>query len=150
MQLNILDYLYLPWLVVLSILGFWIFRYFRRLTSEIDRGNIVKLLDRLLKKGLENTKEITAIKKKLVEMEEQGLLHIQKVGLVRFNPFKELGGDHSFSVALLDKLDTGVLITGLHTRERTRVYLKDIKKGKCEHKLSKDEEKALQQAMKKR
>jgi len=57
-------------------------------------------------------------------------------------------GDHSFSLALLDGKDTGVVITGLHTRERTRVYMKAIKAGKGEHELSEDEKKALAKALK--
>ena len=63
--------------------------------------------------------------------------------MVRFNPFSEMGGDHSFSVALLDGHDTGIIITGLHTRERTRVYIKPVNKGKSEYDLSKEELKAL-------
>jgi hypothetical protein len=69
---------------------------------------------------------------------------------VRFNPFKELGGDHSFSLAILDSHDSGIVITSLHTRDRTRVYMKDIKKGKSESELSAEEKSALTSAEKSR
>ena len=59
-----------------------------------------------------------------------------------------MGGDHSFSVALLNGKGTGIIITGLHTRERTRVYVKDIKQGKSEVELSQEEKKALRLAQK--
>jgi hypothetical protein len=63
--------------------------------------------------------------------------------MIRFNPFSELGGDHSFCLALLDDRDTGVVLTGLHTRERTRFYMKDITNGKSSLELSNEEKKAL-------
>jgi hypothetical protein len=57
-----------------------------------------------------------------------------------------MGGDHSFSLALLDAHLTGFIITGLHTRERTRVYIKKIEEGKCKQDLSKEEREALKKA----
>ena len=81
-------------------------------------------------------------------IEEKDKRHIQKVGLIRFNPFSELGGDHSFCLAILDDRDSGVVITGLHTRDRTRVYIKDIKNGQSSLELSSEEKKALASAEK--
>lgn len=56
--------------------------------------------------------------------------HLQKVGLVRFNPFAETGGDQSFCLALLDGEDSGLVISSLHSRETTRIYAKPVRKGK--------------------
>lgn len=56
---------------------------------------------------------------------------VHKVGIVRFNPFKDLGGDQSFSVAFLDGENSGVVISAMHTREGSRVYSKPIEKGKA-------------------
>jgi hypothetical protein len=64
--------------------------------------------------------------------------------LVKYNPFNESGGDHSFSLALLDGNKNGIIITSLHTRERTRLYIKDVVLGKTKITLSKEEQKALQ------
>lgn len=67
-----------------------------------------------------------------------------KLQLVRFNPFNDVGGDQSFILCLLDKTNSGVIITSLHTRDSTRVYAKAIKNGSCESQsLSKEETKAL-------
>lgn len=67
-----------------------------------------------------------------------------KMQMVRFNPFNDVGGDQSFILCLLDKTNTGVIITSLHTRDSTRVYAKAIKNGSCESQsLSKEETKAL-------
>jgi len=86
------------------------------------------------------------ILKKLEGIETNVQKHVQKVGLVRFNPFEETGGDHSFSLALLNGNDTGIVITGLHTRQRTRIYVKYIDTGKSEQRLSEEEIKAIKNA----
>jgi len=74
--------------------------------------------------------------------------NVQKVGMIRFNPFSEIGGDQSFSVALLDGKDDGVVITSFYTREGNRVYGKPIKKGESQYALSKEEVKAIETAKK--
>lgn len=73
----------------------------------------------------------------------------QRMGFVRFNPFAETGGDQSFSVSLLDAKGSGIVFTGLHTREKTRVYAKPIVNGVSKSTLSKEEQKAIEIAMKK-
>jgi hypothetical protein len=122
------------WLIILSVVVFRITSLFSKLTKGVEED--------LSKKGL------AEVRKRLDFLETDGEKHIQKVGLTRFNPFKELGGDHSFSLAILDKEDSGIIITSLHTRDRTRVYMKDIVKGKSSSDLSTEEKKALSVAQK--
>ena len=71
---------------------------------------------------------------------------IQKVGVIRFNPFKETGGDQSFAIALLDAENNGLIISSLFTREGTRVYTKPIESGESKYPLSKEEIEALKKA----
>jgi hypothetical protein len=72
---------------------------------------------------------------------------VHKVGVVRFNPFKDLGGDQSFSIALLDGQNNGLVISGLHTREGNRVYAKPVEKGKAvKHPLTEEEAEAIKLA----
>ena len=136
------------WLLVLTIAFVALLKFFRRLTSGAKDLDLRAILDKIISQGQVNRGELEEVKKELKRLDEEGALHIQKIGLVRFNPFKEIGGDHSFSLALLDGKETGVIITGLHTRERTRVYMKAIKDGKSDHELSEDERKALNKALK--
>lgn len=124
------------WLLVLSILLYRIFGLFKKLTKETIESSVVK-------------KEADLIEKRVANLEKESRFHIQKIGFIRFNPFSELGGDHSFSLAILDNEDSGIIITSLHTRDRTRVYMKDIKRGKCASSLSKEENGALEKASKK-
>jgi hypothetical protein len=71
---------------------------------------------------------------------------VQHVGLVRYNPFQDTGGDQSFALALLDKQGDGVVISSLHSRTMTRFYAKPIKAGIAVVSLSEEEVKAVQQA----
>ena len=71
---------------------------------------------------------------------------IQKVGVVRFNPFKETGGNQSFSIALLDSKDNGLVISSLFTRQGTRIYSKPLKDGQSTYQLSKEELEAIKKA----
>ena len=87
------------------------------------------------------------LEKEILKMQGDAKSYIQKVALMRFNPFDELGGDHSFTLALLDAHDNGIIFTGLHTRERTRVYVKNIVEGKSPIELSKEEERVLKEAL---
>jgi hypothetical protein len=137
---------FLVWLLAISALVIRIFVFFRRLSKGTDKDNLIKVIERLMIGEKENSKAISEIIKTLDLFRSDSKKHIQKIGLVRFNPFEEMGGDHSFSLALLDDEDTGIIITGLHTRDRTRVYIKDINKGKSKIEISKEEMKALKKA----
>jgi hypothetical protein len=138
------------WLLILSFFLYRFLTLFNKLTKGVEVTDLKKVLEKVLSRGDENTKDIDSLNKRLDLLEEDGKSHIQKVGLVRFNPFKELGGDHSFSLAILDAHDSGIIITGLHTRDRTRVYMKEIKKGKSSFELSEEEARALSYAEKSR
>jgi hypothetical protein len=138
------------WLLIISIFLFRIVALFNKLTKGVEVTDLKKVLEKVLAEGEITSKKIDEIVKRIDYLEEDGKLHVQKVGLVRFNPFKELGGDHSFSLAILDAQDSGIVITSLHTRDRTRVYMKDIMKGKSDTELSVEEKKALSNAQKRR
>ncbi|MBF8250314.1 MAG: hypothetical protein HW400_915 [Candidatus Levybacteria bacterium] len=92
-------------------------------------------------------KDIDNLKLYCDKIQKEGFLHIQKIGLVRFNPFKDTGGDQSFILSLVDGNDTGVIISGLYSRSGTRWYAKRVVGGKSlEHELSDEEKKALKEA----
>ena len=92
-------------------------------------------------------KDIDNLKLYCDKIQRDSLLHIQKIGLVRFNPFKDTGGDQSFILSLVDANDTGVVISGLYARSGTRWYAKRVVKGKSVgHELSDEEKMALKEA----
>ncbi len=106
-------------------------------------------MENLLKDVEVGKKDIDYLKSYCDKIQKEGLLHIQKIGLVRFNPFKDTGGDQSFILSLVDGNDTGVIISGLYARTGTRWYAKRVIKGKStEHELSEEEKKALKENFK--
>ena len=68
---------------------------------------------------------------------------VQRVGLVRFNPFSDTGGDQSFSIALLDGEGDGLVISSLFSRNETRVFAKPIQAGQSKYNLTEEEQQAI-------
>lgn len=91
-------------------------------------------------------KNLGKLSEELENLKKESKFNFQKFGIVRFNPFSEVGGDQSFSIALLDGSDNGVVITSLYTREGNRVYGKPIKAGISEYLLSAEEKEAIEKA----
>ncbi len=121
--------------------------YYARLSKGTKKESLTEIIDTLMKKEEENKKALDRLRQEYDKLRNDGLSHIQKVGLVRFNPFKDTGGDQSFVLALIDAESTGVIISSLHTRTGTRWYAKAVLRGKgVEYDLSDDEERALKGA----
>jgi hypothetical protein len=72
---------------------------------------------------------------------------LQRVGMVRFNPFEETGGNQSFALALLDGQGNGFVISSLHARAGTRIYGKALSGGRSETALSTEESEAVRIAL---
>ncbi len=96
-----------------------------------------------LRKTEENLEILYRFGRELEQMAQKG---IQKVAVVRFNPFKDTGGNQSFSIAFLDSFDNGVIISTLFTREGTRIYAKPIEAGQSTYALSDEEKEAIAKA----
>ena len=92
-------------------------------------------------------KNFEKLSEDLEKLRKESKFSIQKTGMVRFNPFSEIGGDQSFSIALLDGNNNGFVITSFYTRERNRVYAKSVVNGKSQYSLSKEEKEAIEKAI---
>ncbi|MGE5615054.1 MAG: DUF4446 family protein [Bacillota bacterium] len=95
----------------------------------------------VINKNKEIEYELNAVKRNM-------LYCIQKVGVIRYNAFDNVGSDLSFSIALLDNNDDGVVISSLYSREASSTYAKPIKGGKSKYPLSAEEIKAIDIARK--
>ena len=141
-------FLQLLWLLILQVN----LRRLKKKTGDFNLGEtglkIEESLDRhakLIKALDKDVQELYNISNQINNLSLRGL---HKVALVRFNPFKELGGDQSFSMALLNGKNNGIVISSLHTREVTRVYSKAITGGKSDkYPLTEEEERVVKQAM---
>ena len=109
-------------------------------------------------KDLESTlvdqnRNITQVQKELAELNEKttdltilNKSNYQKIGFLRYDPFHDSAGNISFSLALLNGKNDGVVISTLHSREGVRVYAKSLTAGESESKLTEEELTAINNA----
>ncbi len=142
----ILGFIILVFLIF--FIGFYLFRLKKRIDLFFQRGDkdLEALLSSQIKKVEKQGTEIQKILDEISRLNKISQRSFQKIGLVRFNPFKDVGGDQSFSIALLDLNNNGFIITSIYGREGNRVYSKPINDGKSEYSLSEEEKEAIEKA----
>lgn len=146
--LTVLSLLLLVFIIILSIKQRKLNKKYKKFmagaTGENLEGQILARfmdIDQLKADSKFLNEELTKVKENL-------LITYQKVGVVKYDAFKEMGGKLSFVLALLDKNNNGVLLNSVHSsREGCYTYLKEIIKGESFLELSEDEKKALNQAL---
>ncbi len=104
---------------------------------------IVKYLDKIDKLEEENNER----KKQINNITENLLITYQKIGIVKYDAFNEMGGKLSFSLALLDKQNNGFILNAMHSREGCYTYVKEIIDGNSYIALGEEEKKALDMAL---
>lgn len=149
------------WLVTfLIVLGtiFWLYRLqtrytrnYRQLDALLRRfsggeNGLVELFDRL--SSLErDAATMDVLQSALRELELRQNRSFQSVGLVRFNPFTDMGGDQSFALSVVDSYGDGYVMSSLHGRTATRIYAKTVRRGTATQTVSTEEQAAIDQAM---
>lgn len=135
------------WLLALTFLYIKNQKHYNSLAGGQNGKNLQSVLEELLKDLEVSKKDIALLLHRCDKIEKDSLLYMQKVGLTRFNPFKDTGGDQSFILSFLDANNTGVVISGLYSRSGTRWYAKKVIKGEgVEHELTEEERKAVKLA----
>ena len=136
-------FIFLVWNIYLS----YNLNKIKKRTRSFFANSEAKDLEEIIYKQIRKTDEVDCEIKKIIKENKKiksNLLEcVQKVGVVRFNPFGDVGGNQSFVIALLDNFLNGVIIQSLYSRDGGRVYSKEIKKGKSEYALGKEEEEAI-------
>ena len=125
-------------------------RLSRRLEA-ITRGSDEQSLEAVLGSHLERVRKVVQDVDKLggrvADLERDIRWSLGRVGLVRYNPFEETGGNQSFALAVIDANGDGFVVSSLHARQGTRVYGKAVVRGAAETALSDEEAEALKQAL---
>lgn len=114
-------------------------------------GKEAKDLEAIL---LDQKREVETLDQEIQELfeisnrlRELGLKSLHKTSIIRFNPFKEVGGNQSFCITLLDGKNSGFVLSSLHTREGTRIYAKPVLAGNPDgFAFTEEEKKAITQA----
>jgi hypothetical protein len=142
-------------LLVLLLLILIQARSIRRLGRRIDEltrgepggGSLEGILGIHLDRVNRVARDLDALSARSEVNEASGRGMLQRVGLVRYNPFEETGGNQSFALALLDGDGDGVVLSSLHARAGTRVYAKELTRGQAEAALSDEEAEAVRRAL---
>ncbi|MEK7541041.1 MAG: DUF4446 family protein [Patescibacteria group bacterium] len=136
--------------VLNGFLIFYSYKTNKKFDLLLEKGKL-KDLKEVLFKQIDKTKNqeeaINGVIARIKSLESISEKTFQKIGVVRFNPFNNLGGNQSFIIALLDGQNDGFVISSLFIKEGNRVYAKAVKNGKSEHSLSGEEQEALKRAM---
>ena len=105
-----------------------------------DLENYMYRVERVEKQNAEILNQINGLGKDL-----EGC--IQKVGILRYSAFQDTGSDLSFTLALLDEHNNGVVFNGIYSREMSNIYAKPIENGKSKYTLSEEEQEAIRRAI---
>ncbi len=116
------------------------------LTRGEEGGDLEGVLGAHLEKVYTLGREVERLAARTGTLETRAPRAFQRVGLVRFNPFEDTGGNQSFALALLDADGNGWVLSSLHARSGTRVYAKSIQGGRPEGAVSEEESAAIRQA----
>ena len=121
-------------------------RRLRGLTRGEDGSSLEAVLGANLDKVDGMARGLADVSARTATLERESRRAFQRVGLVRYNPFEETGGNQSFALALLDADGNGWVLSSLHARSGTRIYAKTITAGRSEAALSTEEADAIRQA----
>ena len=91
--------------------------------------------------------QLAAIEARVGAAEGQAKHSMQSIGVVRFNPFADTGSNQSFVLALLDGRGDGFVLSSMHSRQATRVFLKAVSAGKTDAAVSEEETEAIRRAV---
>ncbi len=139
----------LIWVIVLTIMLISSKRFIAKVFGDSGKDDLKGILVEYLQRigGLQI--KVSELDKLLLDLCKTSKQHLSKMGIVRYNPFDDTGGNQSFVLALLDNYDNGVVITGLYNRDQSRIYAKPVKAGKENgFEFSKEEIEAINSAQK--
>ncbi|HLY14572.1 MAG TPA: DUF4446 family protein [Candidatus Limnocylindrales bacterium] len=117
--------------------------HLERITRGDDGQSLQGVLETHLGRVVDVQSQVVGLAARTGQLEIDGRKAFQRIGLVRFNPFEDTGGNQSFALALLDAEEDGIIISSLHSRGATRIYAKAIAAGRPEAALSDEETEAL-------
>lgn len=116
------------------------YQHFMRGTSG---GNLEEMLNDHIAQVRETAAQVQEVDDLAHRLEKAAYFDLQHLGVVRYNPFHDTGGDQSFAIALADGYGNGVVLSSLHARDVTRVYAKPLLHWESIHQLTDEEKKAI-------
>ncbi|MFN2182441.1 MAG: DUF4446 family protein [Anaerolineae bacterium] len=116
---------------------------YQHLMTGTSGGNLETMLNDHVAKVRETEARVDAVDRLARRLEKAAYFSLQHMGMVRFNPFHDTGGDQSFAIALVDGHGNGLVLSSLHGRDATRVYAKPLQKWESTYSLTDEEKQAI-------
>ncbi len=120
------------------------------LTRGVDGANLLDTLDRQLMEFEQLRQGMEHLERQHQSLALDQQLALRHLGLVRFNPFDDLGGNQSFALAAMDDHGDGFVISSIFGRNDSRIYAKSLENGRAQYTLSEEESQAIQEALARR
>ena len=121
---------------------------YKRFMEKVGNGTN---LEEILGKHIDKMNKVIAKNEELkdfcVRLDTDMKNCIQKVGIYRYNAYKDTGNDLSFTVALLNEKNDGVVFNGIYSREMSNIYAKPIIKGESKYRITEEEQEAIKRAI---
>ena len=137
--------------IIMLIISLCKLKKLRRRVDALTRGKDTESMEDIMLNFFERIENLEDHEKgtdrDIKEIKETLKSTYQKAALVKYDAFREMSGALSYSLALLDQENNGVLISSMYSREGCYTYAKDVEKGECKINLSEEEEEALKQAV---
>lgn len=144
----ILNIIFIILFIILFVENAKIKNKYNNFMKKLGKGNnIEEILQRHLDKVLFVQKQNEEILDYCRKIDKNFSKTISKVGIVRYSAFRDTGSDLSFTLALLNKENDGVVLNGIYSREMSNIYVKPIKNGESTYTLSKEEKEAISKAI---
>lgn len=136
------------WVGILSFFVWQQNKFLKSLFPKSGERDIRKKFEEIVSAVEGFRREVSGLDNKVATIQDRGLKHLQRVELLRFNPYNDTGGDQSFTVCLLNDKGSGVVVTSMHARSGTRLFGKEVVLGKSgKYELSQEEELVIKKAM---
>jgi hypothetical protein len=143
---DLLVYVGIGLLVIVIGLCIWVALLSRRIT-HLCRDKQGSSLEKIITSNNQDLVHIKELQNKqhedINELQEQIQNSLQNINVVRFNPYKDTGGNQSFAIAITDSHNNGVVLSSLYYRERVHVFAKPIENGSSSFPLTEEEQQAL-------
>ena len=121
-------------------------RRYQDLTAGTTGGNLSEVLENHIRQVRQATRRVDELETLSRGLQSASRGHLQRLGFMRFNPFREMGGDQSFIVAVADADGNGFVISSLQNRDATRVYGKPLLAWQSSSQLTDEEQQVIRQA----
>ncbi|MGE5544885.1 MAG: DUF4446 family protein [Bacillota bacterium] len=118
-------------------------KFYSTLMDSYEEGNLESILQQVIRKQEDILNQLRVLEGRIENCEGQLPDYINKVALLRYKAFPDVGGDLSFSLALLNQRGTGLVLTGIYGRSETRTYAKEVQFFNSNYPLSEEEQQVI-------